>query len=195
MFIHLPNVRVAYLTFALALLSGCHSKGSVDGRQSSPLTPVAQEIQHRGYHAKESLLVPPTTWEVSTFRMRSKRFFSFRADQPMPNASDTYYRFSLFEETYDSVDDAQHRLANLHLASPDGPAEERDYLSAMRTGFRVGNVTYVLQTDAWIFWDEVQHLAKALASSTQGAELSRAIIDDRRTIVSPQRAKRVSQLD
>ena len=81
----------------------------------------------------------------------------------------------------DSVDDARHRLDNLHLASPDGPAEERDYLSTMRSGFRVGNVTYILQTDASIFWDEVQSWAKALANSTQGAELSRAIIDNRRT--------------
>ena len=60
----------------------------------------------------------------------------------------------------------------IFMSRPDGPAEERDYLSTMRTGFRVGNVTYVLQTDAWIFWDEVQHLAKVLASSTEGAELS-----------------------
>jgi hypothetical protein len=29
----------------------------------------------------------------------------------------------------------------------------------------------VLQTDASIFWDEVQRIAKALANSTPGAEL------------------------
>jgi len=193
--LRLPNTQVTFLTLAFVLTTACHAKRTADARQPSPLTPVAQEIQRRGYHAKESLVVAPTSWEASTLRMRSKRFFSFRADQPQPNARDTYCRFSLFEETYDSVDNARERLANLHVASPDGPAEERDYLSTMRTGFRVGNVTYVLQTDAWIFWDEVQHLAKALASSMQGAELGRAIIDDRRTIVSPQRAKRVSQLD
>jgi hypothetical protein len=104
--------------------------------------------------------------------MRSKRSFSFRADQPLPNSRDYYTRFSLFEETYDSADDARHRLANLHLPSPDGPAEERHYLSFMRTGFLMGNVTYVLQTDAFVFWDEVQRLAKELANATQGAEVS-----------------------
>jgi hypothetical protein len=171
MLIRLSNARVAGLTLVLALLSGCHAKPSADARQSSPLTPVAQEIQRRGYHSKESLIVPPTPWEVSKFRMRSKRFFSFRADEPLPDSRNYYCRFSFFEETYDSVDDARHRLANLHLASPDGPAEEQDYLSTMRTGFRVENVTYVLQTDASIFWDEVQRIAKALAHSTQGAEL------------------------
>jgi hypothetical protein len=31
-------------------------------------------------------------------------------------------------------------------------------------------VTYFLETDAIIFWDEVQHLAKALAKSTADAE-------------------------
>ena len=113
----------------------------------------------------------PTSWEVATFRMRSKQFFSFRADQPMPNARDTFCRFSFFEETYDSVDDARNRLTNLHRPAPDGPAEEEHYLSAMRTGFRVGKVTYVLQTDGLIFWDEVKGLAQTLANSTEGAEL------------------------
>jgi hypothetical protein len=171
MFMRLSNAPAAGLTFGLALLYGCNAKPPADARHSSPLTPLAQEIQHRGYHPKESRIVPPTPWEVATFRMRSKRFSSFRGDQPVPNSRDYYCRFSFFEETYDSVEDARHRLANLHLASPDGPAEERDYLSTMRTGFRVGNVTYVLQTDTLIFWDEVQRIAKALATTTQGAEL------------------------
>jgi hypothetical protein len=109
--------------------------------------------------------------------MRSKRSFSFRADQPQPGSGDYYCRFSLFEETYDSADDARHRLANLHLPNPDGPAEERDYLSLMRTGFRIGNVTYVFQTDAIIFWDEVQRFAKDLFGATPGAELTHAIIN------------------
>jgi hypothetical protein len=176
MSIRLPNARVACLIFTLALLFGCHAKRSVDTQQSAPLTPVAQEIQRRGYHAKESLIVPPTAWEVSTFRMRSKRFFSFRADQSLPNTRDTYCRLVLFEETYDSVDDARQRLTNLHRSSPDSP-EGDEYVRAMRTGFRVGAVAYVLQTDAIIFWDEVQRLAKALANSTQDAELSRAMIN------------------
>lgn len=167
----LPNSRVACLAFALALLSGCHGKRPADSRQSLPLTPVAQEIQRRGYHAKESLVVPPTAWEVSTFRMRSKRFFSFRANQPQPGSGEYYCRFSLFEESYDSVDDARHRLAKLDVAAPDGPWVD-EYRLAMRTGFRVGTVTYFLQTDAIIFWDEVQRLNKSLAGSTEGAELS-----------------------
>jgi hypothetical protein len=111
--------------------------------------------------------------------MRSKRFFGFRADQPLPNARDTYCRFSLAEETYDSADDARHRLATLHDEFPrtfGGPVED-EYTRTLRIGFRVGTVTYILQTDGAIFWDEVQRLAKALAQSTPGAELTDAIIN------------------
>jgi hypothetical protein len=185
MLIHLLNVRVAYLIFALALLVGCHAKRSVDVRQSLPLSPVGQEIQRRGYHVKESLIAQPTPWEVSTFRMRGRRLFSFRGNQPDPGTTNYFCRFSLFEETYDSVDDARHRLANIHLPDPNGPPEDRDYLSVMRAGFRVGNVTYVLQTDAVSFWDEVQRFAKTLANATKNAELSRAIVDNPRTIFGP----------
>jgi len=162
---------------ALALVAGCRSKQGLNPRQQSPLTPMAQEIQRRGYHAKESLMVSPTAWEISTFRMRTKHVFSFRANQPEPGTNNYYCRFSFFEETYDSADDARHRLANVHLPSPDGPEGERDYLSVMSTGFRVGNVTYILQTDASQFWDEVQRFAKELVNATQGAELTRAIIN------------------
>jgi hypothetical protein len=66
-------------------------------------------------------------------------------------------------------------LANVHLSAPDADGEERDYLSAMRTGFRVGNVTYILQTDASQFWDEVQCFGKELAAATQAAQLTRVI--------------------
>src|SRR5258708_7308932 len=179
MLIHIPNARVTCLTLGLALLSGRQVKRATDARQPSPLTPVAQEIQRRGYHAKESFLVSPTSWEISTFRMRTKRSFWFRADQPTPNAQDTYCRFSMFEETYDSVEDARHRLATLHDAFPRavGGPEDDEYTRTMRTGFRVGTVTYILQTDGSIFWDEVQRLAKALAQSTPDAELTHAIIN------------------
>src|SRR5947207_450443 len=97
----LRHTLVACLTLALALVAGCRSKQPSNPRQQSPLTPVAQDIQRRGYHAKESRTVPPTPWEISTFRMRSKGFVSFRADQPQGVSGNYYCRFSLFEETYD----------------------------------------------------------------------------------------------
>jgi hypothetical protein len=131
----------------------CHTKA----------TRVAQEIERRGYHLKESAVVEPTAWQRSTFRIRSKQSFSFRAKQPLPAEPDTYCRFTLFEETYDSEADAQNRLTNIHLPDPTGPAEEQHYLSAMRTGFQIGKTAYVFQADAAIFWDEVQRLAKELA--------------------------------
>jgi hypothetical protein len=42
----------------------------------------------------------------------------------------------------------------------------------MRAGFRVGNVTYILQTDAAVFWGEMERVTKELAAATAGAELS-----------------------
>jgi hypothetical protein len=166
--INLSSIRFAWLTIALVFLTACQSKQSPVGLD---LTPVGQEIQHHGYHVKTGMAMSPTAWEVATFRMRSKRSFTFRADQPIANTRDYYCRFSFFEEMFDSVDDARHRLANIHLADPDGPAEESDYLSTMRAGFRVGNVAYVLQTDAAIFWDEIERLSKTVANLTPNAEI------------------------
>lgn len=166
--INLSTTRSAGFTIALLFLTACHFKQLP---VALDLSPVGQEIQRQGYHVKASSAVSPTEWEVATFRMRSKRSFSFRADQPMANTRDYYCRFSFFEETFDSVDDARNRLANIHVADPYGPADERDYLSRMRTGFRVGNVAYVMQTDAAMFWDEVERLNKTVANLTPNAEL------------------------
>lgn len=175
---------VTFIIIAVALVSGCHAKRTEAPRSSTrvtqasaspsssiPLTPVVQEIERRGYHSISGELVTPNTWETATFRLRDKRAFSFRANKPFANSSDYYCRFKLLEETYDSADDARHRLANIHLPDPNGPGEERGYLSVMRGGFRVGNVAYVLQTDASMFWDEVQHFTKELAAATPGAEM------------------------
>ena len=147
-------IQTGGLVFALALVGGCHTK----------LTPLAQEVERRGYHVMKSAVVEPTAWERSTFRTRGKLTFSFRADKPLPNAPDTYCRFTLIEETYDSEADAQNRVTNIHVPNPDGPADEQHYLSVLRTGFSVGNMAYVLQTDGAIFWGEVQRLAKELAN-------------------------------
>jgi hypothetical protein len=153
--------QITVLIFVLALLIGCTNKIA--------LTPVAEEVQRRGYHVKERIVDEPTDWQKSTFRMRAKKRFSFRADQPMPNARDTYCRFTLFEETYDSAADAEARLTRIHLADPTGPAEEQHYLSAMREGFRIGNVAYVFQTDAAIFWDEIKRLVNELRTKHSAA--------------------------
>lgn len=164
--------QLTLLIFAVALVAGC-TKQSANVWQQLPLSPVAQEVQRHGYHVKESTVVEPTAWERSTFRTRSKRQFSFRADRPLPNAPVTYYRFNLIEETFDSEVDAQDRVARIHLADPSGPAEEQHFLSAMRTGFHAGNVAYVFQTDAAMFWDEVQRLAAELSRSMAGRSESR----------------------
>ncbi len=128
--------------------------------------------------------------------MRYKRSFSFRADQSQSGTRDYFVRFRFFEETYDSIEDARHRLANLHLPSPDATAEVNEYDRVMRKGFRVGTVVYFLQTDAITFWDEVQRFAKELADATRGAELTRAIINaPPNKFVGRERRRRVSHHD
>ena len=179
---HLPNIRIGCITLTL-LFTGCHARRSPNTaqpssrqtpnvRQESPLTPVAQEVERRGYHAKESFMEAPTPWEGSTFRMRSKRSVSFRANHPQGGTGNYFVRFWFFEETYDSIEDAGNRLANLHLRSPDADAQVNEYDRVMRSGFRVGTTVYFLQTDAIIFWGETRSFAKELAKATQGVELT-----------------------
>jgi len=176
------NSIAALLTLVLAFAAGCHRvKKSADTRQDAPLTPAAQEIQRRGYRVTESVMVAPASWEASILHMRSKRSSSFRANQRLPNERENYYvQFSLTEETYDSVDDARHRLATMHDEYPRtlGGPEDDEYIRTMRAGFRVGTVAYILQTNAAIFWPEVKRVADALATATPGSELTRAVLSD-----------------
>lgn len=172
--------QVGIFAMMLAVQSGCHAtrrtRIETPVIDSSTLSPVAQEVQRRGYRPIKSDLSPPTPWEVKTFRMRSKRLTSFRAEQPLPNERETYYcRFWLSEETYDSADDARRRLAGMHDRTPNGP-EDDEYVSALRDGFHVGPVAYILSTDALIFMSEIQKLTTALVTSIQGAERARAFI-------------------
>jgi hypothetical protein len=138
------------------------------------LTQVGQQIESRGYRLKESKIVKASPWEMSTFRLREKQSFSFKAVKPQPDTDDTFCRFTYFEETYPSEDEARNRLAKVNLLNPDHPDGSENYLSVLRTGFRTGKVVHILQTDASRFWDEVERLAKVIARETPGAEMNTA---------------------
>jgi len=171
------SVHICYLATALAFLLGCHanraSRSEAPVIDDSPPSPVAREIQSRGYRAEKRLVFQPTPWEVSAFRMRTKRLVAFRAEQPLPNERERYYcRFSLVEETYDSNEDARQRLDSIHRNLPGGPVED-EYTLVLRDGFRVGTVAYILSTDAAIFHGEIQKLTQALTDSIGGAERAR----------------------
>jgi hypothetical protein len=164
--------------FMLAFLSGCHRNGprrdEALAPDDSPLSSVATEIQSLGYRVEGRFVSPPTPWEISTFRMRSRRLVSFKAEQRLPHESENYYvRFTLSEETYDSDNDARQRLADLHREFHDGPVED-EYTRTLRDGFRVGAKTYILQTGAAIFFGPIRNLTKTLVGSIDGAERARA---------------------
>ena len=170
-----PGPKSVWLTIVLISLVGCTSRTTSPNAEppqdAYPMSSVAREIQGHGYRAGKRLVLPPTTWEISKFRMRSKRVVAFRAEQPLPNENETYYcRFSFSEETFDSNEDARQRLAQLHDPWPDGPVEDQ-YTRVLRDGFRVGSTVYILQTDAAIFLNEIQRLTKILAAATEGASL------------------------
>ena len=167
----LTRVVKSSLTLVFVSLVACTSHTTVNTKpDDSQLSAVAREIRGRGYRVEKSSVLTPTVWEVSKFRMRSKRMVAFKAEQPMPNENDTYYcRFTLSEETFDSDDDARQRLAQLHNAFPDGPVED-EYTLVLRDGFRVGRTAYILQTDASKFLNEIRRLTQTLTESTAGAE-------------------------
>jgi hypothetical protein len=173
----LRSVHICYVAMALAFLMGCHAKRPSQSEgpviDDSPSSPVVQVIQSHGYRAEKRFVFQPTPWEVSAFRMRTKRLVAFRAEQPLPNERETYYcRFSLVEESYDSNEDARQRLDAIHRNLPGGPVED-EYTLTLRDGFRVGKVAYILSTDASIFHGEIQKLTKALVDSIGGAEGAR----------------------
>ena len=133
-----------------------------------PLSAVAKEIQARGYRVQKSFVPELTDWEISQFRTRGKVAVGFKAEQRMPNESENYYvRFLLLEETYDSNNDAQQRLVHLHDAAPNESGEDQ-YTRVLRDGFVVDRTAYILQTNAMIFFPEVQRLTKELAASRTG---------------------------
>jgi hypothetical protein len=135
----------------------------------TPASAVSLAIDQRGFAPMKRESTVPASWDVETFRMRSRRTTWFRARQPMPNERDVYYcRFRLFEETFDSESDAQARLVRIRDVAPDEDVRE-EHISALRLGFRAGPEVYILATDAVMFEPEVTRLATDLVSAIPGA--------------------------
>ena len=131
------------------------------------MSSVASEIQRRGYRVVQRPISAATAWETSNFQTRDRHVVSFKADKPLPNSRDYYVRFLLIEETFAAEADAERRLSDLHRKVPD--RFDNEYELAMREGFRVGMKTYILQTDAAIFCEEIKKLGKELLDSPGGA--------------------------
>ncbi len=114
-----------------------------------------------GYQVKQRSELTPTPWERNTFNLQNKRSIFVKSRRPVPGEANTYYRFTLTEETYPEATSAKNRLAHLFQKPPDFNAQD-EYSFALRIGYQLDNFVYVIGTDAILFEKEMQRLAKQL---------------------------------
>ena len=114
-----------------------------------------------GYQIKQRHEPMPTKWEQETFKLQGKKSIFVKHKTPMPEEANTYYRFTLTEESYPDEMRAKHRLENLFQKPPDFDEQER-YSFGLRKGYRHHRFVYVIETDALLFEKELQRLAREL---------------------------------
>jgi hypothetical protein len=87
----------------------------------------------------------------------------YRSVHPVPQMdANTFYRFTLFIESFQTSADAERRLARLYDRPPRDPDQEPDKAFPLRRGFAVGSLVYILATDVNAFTPELDRLTKVL---------------------------------
>jgi hypothetical protein len=99
-------------------------------------------------------------WEKEQCGLAAKRELFVKSVEPVPGTSRYYYRFDIWEESYGSQEKARARLLRLQDVPACAPPEQKEYW--MARGFQLGPVAYILSTDAVMFEQELDHVAKRL---------------------------------
>ena len=117
-----------------------------------------------GYVIKKSAPAAPTAWEKAQFQTLAKRTVEIRSARAVPGRPDTFYRFTVIEERYADAGGAGRRLSRLG-EKPPGMSPEENKAFPLRTGFRHGETVYIVSTDALMFEDEMNRIAKELEAA------------------------------
>jgi hypothetical protein len=117
-----------------------------------------------GYVIKKSDAAQPTAWEKAQFQTLAKRVIEIKSAKAVPRRPNTFYRFTVVEERYADAGSAEMRLSRLRERPPDMSPEDGKAFP-LRTGFRYGEVVYIVGTDVAMFEGEMNRIAKGLEAA------------------------------
>lgn len=113
------------------------------------------------YTVSELSAVEPSEWEQASFDLQSKKIYKLRSTQSIPGVKNTFYRFIVTVETYESKDEASVRIVRLHERPPGLTAEESKAFP-LRRGFQKDKNVYIVSTDAALFDQELDRVTEKL---------------------------------
>jgi len=136
-----------------------------DSRESSTSNPppeIEAFFRNRGYEIRPVAL-SPTEWEKEQFDTQRVTVLFLRSRHQVPGLdANTYFRFRLIAEKYETPADAKNRLERLFDQPPREPNSEPQKEFPLRRGFAAESTVYTLATDVNAFMPELEILVKEL---------------------------------
>ena len=105
-----------------------------------------------GFKSSPTEVVAQTPWELKQFGEASILHQFVKSKSPMKQNSSMFPRFTIIRETYSTSDHAVSRSGRLREFDPSLDTKTKEGAGlVLRDGFSVGNMVWIVTTDAAIF--------------------------------------------
>lgn len=131
---------------------------------SNNLLPEAV-INHLDYKTTKNFKYPSKScldYEKPIIVAKKRLYQGIKSTQEVTNYKNTFYRFTLVEEEYETNINAQNRLKQITFPYQFQTNSWYSKNCSLREGFILGNKVYFLATDAGLFSSEITPLLKIL---------------------------------
>jgi hypothetical protein len=134
---------------------------------------IGYEVTERKFGGDETVL-PLEERDSETYKPSTRIYFRLRSLRPARIASNTYYRYWLFRETYDSEESAEKRVREYQRGYTERLATQQmssfmiSKLDIRVAAARRGTTVYMLVTDGAYILSDDKNRDKILTSIAQG---------------------------
>jgi hypothetical protein len=130
--------------------------------RSCTLEEIEKNVKALQYTIKSPVeSIALNNWERDSLNIIKKRALKIKSSKPVKNGSSTWYRFTIYEESFPDSIVAEMRMQKLFIKPPSLSGEQLK-LFPLRRGFRCNNKVFLITTDAAIFKQELERLSLLL---------------------------------
>ncbi len=142
--------RLTYIFAAIIFCFGCSSSPKVEAQYSGEKSKLSTEIFEKiNYKVKNFSEKPPSEWHKEQFQAIWTRNYFVKRRTSVKEATNTFPRYDVVEEVYETEDLAKKRLARIQEKPINLPVEQEYYWIV--TGFQHQKNVYFIQTDSSLF--------------------------------------------
>jgi hypothetical protein len=158
--------QITFITAAIFFCLSCRSNSKIETQNTGEKSKLSAEVfESLDYNVKNFGEGLPGEWLKTQFQTLWTRGYQIKRRTSVKEQADTFPRYTVVEEVYETGDLAANRLKRIQEKPPNLPVEEQEYWIV--TGFQHQKNVYFVQTDSVLFSYYMKDFAAKLNEKLQ----------------------------